>query len=369
MIPTTPTGTADASEIARRMRARLAAARDAGEPAGVLHIVLDRLGRARPGDRPALFAALDALVASRIEPERSIAGATDDGRLVLVCGLERPALEDLARGLVSDARHRTVVGDGHMLRPSLSIGVAHDHDRGAPELEVLCGVAEAGLEVARSGGGNRMVHTDQYASVHARTSGVTAGLSEPPPPARPASSLPQVEVPRPPTRTAAPVETAKASDEETLISKLQEALAGNGHAPGSSRFQRALEELLREHPELDPEHARADLLQRRVRKLVAALELAEGEINRLRRTTEVETGQASIYREVQGLSPDDPLLALKRELMARIFEANEALQGARLRAERPVDRQRVEPQPPVTEETAAERAGSEPTAAERHGVD
>jgi hypothetical protein len=69
-----------------------------------------------------------------------------------------------------------------------------------------------------------------------------------------------------------------------------------------------------------------DILQRRLRKLMRALELAESEITRLRQEQGTERGIASIYRTVQGLSPDDSFLDLKRKMMFDIFEANQQLQ-------------------------------------------
>ena len=41
-----------------------------------------------------------------------------------------------------------------------------------------------------------------------------------------------------------------------------------------------------------------------------------------------DPGVASIYRDVQGISPEDEAKALKKELMQKIFEANLELKDA-----------------------------------------
>ena len=77
------------------------------------------------------------------------------------------------------------------------------------------------------------------------------------------------------------------------------------------------------------------MLQRRLTKLVTELEKAEAEIARLRAQVAREgEGLASIYREVQGLSEDAASAELKREMMARLFEANLALRALAASGER-----------------------------------
>ena len=69
-----------------------------------------------------------------------------------------------------------------------------------------------------------------------------------------------------------------------------------------------------------------ELLQRRLDKLRRLLELRESELGRLAAAGEIEPGLASIYRTVQGLEGDDETVRRKREMMARIFDANLQLQ-------------------------------------------
>ena len=67
---------------------------------------------------------------------------------------------------------------------------------------------------------------------------------------------------------------------------------------------------------------RVQELERRVAKLVAALEASERALARASVLQQLETGLESIYRTVQGLPDDDPEAEAKRDLMRAIFERN-----------------------------------------------
>lgn len=68
-------------------------------------------------------------------------------------------------------------------------------------------------------------------------------------------------------------------------------------------------------------------LERRLRKMNGLLEDREDELRRLVANGRVDSGLASLYREVQGIRDDSPLAETKREMMSSIFEANRKLQG------------------------------------------
>lgn len=84
--------------------------------------------------------------------------------------------------------------------------------------------------------------------------------------------------------------------------------------------QRALEEKTAQHRE---EVRRFEL---RLAKLSQSLEVTEEELRRIAAMKNIDPGIASIYRTVQGLSPDDENAEAKREMLAGIFEANLKLQ-------------------------------------------
>ncbi len=63
-------------------------------------------------------------------------------------------------------------------------------------------------------------------------------------------------------------------------------------------------------------------LERRISKLVGSVESMEKALDQLARTKDLETGIASIYRTVQGLSSDEQGVDQKRLMMAAMFAAN-----------------------------------------------
>jgi hypothetical protein len=70
-----------------------------------------------------------------------------------------------------------------------------------------------------------------------------------------------------------------------------------------------------------------ELMERRITKLTRSLEVTEARLAEVARTGVTE-GISSIYRQVQGLNPQDAQFDKKRELMKAIFDANLALQTA-----------------------------------------
>ena len=79
-------------------------------------------------------------------------------------------------------------------------------------------------------------------------------------------------------------------------------------------------------------HARddqIDRLERRVAKLVLSLETTERTLNRVAAMKNIDLGIASLFRVVQGLSPEDENALLKKQMMELIFKANVELQEKR----------------------------------------
>jgi hypothetical protein len=70
------------------------------------------------------------------------------------------------------------------------------------------------------------------------------------------------------------------------------------------------------------QQSQIELLQRRLAKLGQSLELTEEELRRVMAAKSIDPGVASIYRTVQGLSVEQADAELKKEMMAKIFEAN-----------------------------------------------
>jgi len=76
------------------------------------------------------------------------------------------------------------------------------------------------------------------------------------------------------------------------------------------------------------DQGRVDILERRVRKLRAALSKMETDLADLARQAEIDPGLASIYRDVQGLSSEESERERKSALLTQIFEQNVALRRA-----------------------------------------
>lgn len=126
-----------------------------------------------------------------------------------------------------------------------------------------------------------------------------------------------------------PVEPRSLAQDEALRADLERLLA-------SPTPRATLEEVLRCEAERreralasvrSVEQERVDLLERRLTKLRAALAQQERELAELARRAQLDPGVASIYREVQGLSPEASDREAKAQLLRSIFEQNLMLQG------------------------------------------
>jgi exonuclease VII large subunit len=67
-------------------------------------------------------------------------------------------------------------------------------------------------------------------------------------------------------------------------------------------------------------------LQRRIAKLTESLDQTEQRLRKVSSMKTIDDGISSIYREVQGLNPQDSDFGKKKELMSAIFQANKRLQ-------------------------------------------
>jgi len=284
-----------------RARALFARAMEGQLDLACLLISVDRLARYRdPALREALRSAVEGVV--RSDPEGGTWRVLRSGdELLVLC--PRLALSDTgpaARALVEGVRRLSVRRKERNLRPRVSIGVAHNRNRPELDFETLLGVARESLGVAQAAGGDRWVHTELY-ELLTRRNHATGGATEAASPHFEELAA-GVEPPAPAPATAAPVQggVAGASGSADPVS------------PASA-------------PEAAP---LVDLLERRIAKLNKALERADAEIQHLKRALGGSPGVSSIYRSVQGLSPDEPLLDLKRRLMREIFDANQALRKA-----------------------------------------
>ena len=73
--------------------------------------------------------------------------------------------------------------------------------------------------------------------------------------------------------------------------------------------------------------SQVDTLERRVAKLNLSLEESERALLELSKAKNIDSGVASVYRTVQGLSQNEDQWKVKEALLVKVFEANQVLQG------------------------------------------
>ncbi len=233
-------------------------------------------------------------------------------------------IADLGDALVEEARTLTApTADGGTTSITLSVGVAHNQHSGPMSFEILLREAETGLSMAQQGGGDRCV---QWLEVETELDRLREELEE---------QMREVDKRH--------EDFAKEQDDlaeqrgKAFVAKIQEVFAQEEPSAPIVRLEKAMIELAMNEvaewrqsnlaQQLADSNRQVENLERRVRKLTDLLDVTEGELRRVASMKDVDTGIASIYRTVQGLSMADPNAELKKELMRNIFEANLALLG------------------------------------------
>jgi diguanylate cyclase (GGDEF)-like protein len=264
-----------------------------------------------------LGASLAAL--RRVTREHDLLLALQGERIVALFPHAQPELGALlARKLLEAARELRFEREGRSLRISFSIGVAHNRHRDAISFETLLTVAEEGLAVADSAGGDRFVETELYQLIEQQRRAREQQAQRAGDPAEaPAASA---------TSAAPPARAPGLGD--TLLDVLS-AMGVRVDDPERLDQQSLTQLLFRLQDERAPvaqgelaeERRKNDILERRISKLVAQLGVTEAELKRIAQLKNVDLGIASIYREVQGLGPESQVQR-KREMMKEIFTAN-----------------------------------------------
>jgi GGDEF domain-containing protein len=301
-------------------------------PIACLLVAVDRIERFTDLSlRDVLRTAVDGLVAREPESHDWLVGRSGEYVLVLCPGVTVQDAPPAARRLIEEARKLRVMHGKRKLRVTLSIGIAHNHKRPELAYEAFLGVALESLGVAQGAGGNRWVHTELYDMLRRRFPDRAPAAppvvdSAPVASAAPATSVaPAIPAPA----HAAPPTPAVPHGSAPIAPASSTAPPPSTVAPGAVvRIQPGVPAAPSLPPPLEetgPTSETIEILQRRVRKLANALEEAEVEIAALR-GEQAEAGVASIYRTVQGLSPDEAFIDLKRKLMSDIYEANRQLQ-------------------------------------------
>ncbi len=286
-------------ELGRLLEAGFQEARGARRPVAFLMVEPDRLEGVVEPARAALWSELEELLGSLLGGGRAIGGWKGGRLLALLPELERADLETLASALVAAGRELSVDRAGVPGSVSLSLGVAHCRGREEVALQTLQRVAEEGLRVAVSGGGNRWVHTELYALLGRLDGGGEPVRKGADPQEAPVTALRFVTdaeeretPPEAPPRAILPAPPPEDSE--------------------MARLRRRLEE-----------RGRAmDILERRLDKVCVLLDATEDQLRTALSARDLDPGLASIYREVQGLDAGEPQIVAKKRLMRQVFEQN-----------------------------------------------
>ena len=168
----------------------------------------------------------------------------------------------LARRMLAAVKKQRFELDGRVLKVAASVGVSRNDDGASESFDALVAAAEEGLRAAQRGGGDRHVEIDQHRAAEERRRRLDAAPA-----------------PRPSAAAALP-------------------------------------------DELLERDLKIELLERRLAKLMSMLDVTEEELRRVQVAKQVDLGQPSIYRQVQGLSATETQQEKKRDMMRSIFEAN-----------------------------------------------
>jgi diguanylate cyclase (GGDEF)-like protein len=322
-------------QVQRLMRVEFDRAQRYRYPVVMLLVAVDRLAQLQDlyGSelKEQVLQALTRLLKTDTRACDSIASTVDDRALVLVPHATPEGGNAIAKRILEAMRGMQFECDGRPTRITVSIGGAHNQQRGELSFETMLQVAQGGVEVAQRGGGNRYVHSDLYEFFEQRRRAQSPRTAAPEP--APALAAPPAPRAPAPTLPVQPVQPAASGGHHILGDKIRELLGGESidEALLARIEQQVITSVVREmRAQLDSamadsnsEHRRQiELLERRISKLTDSLGVTEDELARVLRLKGIDAGVASIYRSVQGLSPDAVQAELKRELMSKIFQAN-----------------------------------------------
>jgi len=206
---------------------------------------------------------------------------------------------------------------------TISIGIGHNSHMGPMSFQILIEEAEAGLSFARANGGDHSVQLrDVESELDRLREELEATIEE-----FKAHSESQTR------------EQAGAEEDwgRGLISKIVQAFSDQPEQSATIvRVERVVIDLVKEEVgrwqeisasrHVSESQEQIELLERRIEKLTEHLDKTEAELRRVAAMKAIDSGIASVYDTVQGLSSGDSEFERKNEMLKGIFEANFALQ-------------------------------------------
>jgi diguanylate cyclase (GGDEF)-like protein len=302
-----------AEEVRQLMQVEFERARRYGYAIACLTIQVDRLEQLETMHgleaKSSILNTIADLVKGATRAGDLLGYLAQDRLVVLVPHTTGEAARALAERLLTGARKLRFASQSRTLRVTLSIGIAHNQNADAKSFAILEEVAEDGRAVADSSGGDRVSETDLYRLHQAKH-----------------------EVPVGGYRGRLETLVDEQGDFASAVAQITDEIIERAIREAREEWAKALppvdDKPAAEQPSTTEKDEAAaykqqvELLQRRLAKLTESLGLTEQELARVRRMKAVDSGIESVYRDVQGLGADGEHSEIKRELMAKIFEAN-----------------------------------------------
>ena len=233
--------------------------------------------------------------------------------------VEPKAVASLATNLMDRVRALKVEHEGQEHRVTVSVGVAHNLQSRAMRFEDFLDDAEKGLRLAQSRGGDRC---EMFADAEQSIDTIKEELQ---------SQAAEIR------NQQKSYFEEKAGLEEKWGRELLEKILAAFHAEteiseATIRLEQNVLQLVSQEVSslkessalraLAESQQQIEQLERRVNKLTQSLDVTEKELKRVAAMKNVDTGVASIYRSVQGISDDDDDAEQKREMLQDLFDAN-----------------------------------------------
>ena len=310
-------------EIQRLMRIEFERALRYEYPVSLMLVEVDRLEYLHDlygyESRTEILQAIIAQMRSITRASDFLGCMMDDRLMALFPHAADRASDAIAGRLLRGCRELSFQSDGRTLRITLSIGITTAVDGSETDFDEFVNSAIEGLRYATETGGDRYVRRETAADLiedlREQLESQARALQEKQ--VSIATPIPFIEdLPRAHVGNqirslfgALPERTEELLALENEVVALTEAAVRNAH-------DRAVAEHVEEHGR------QVDVLERRVGKLKDLLDATEAELHRIAELKGVDSGIASIYRSVQGISEEDRDFERKKEVLTILFEAN-----------------------------------------------
>lgn len=243
----------------------------------------------------------------------------DDRMMAMFPHTPERASDGIAGRLLRGSRGLTFESDGRKLRVTLSAGIATATPGKDISFEEFLESATDGLRFAMDWGGDRYARreaaTDLIENLREELESEAQLLREQQ--LRVSTPVPRIEdLPGDSVGQEIRDLFRAHPDREEDLDALEARITTAALAALEGAKERAVAEKVKEYTD------RVDILERRITKLKDVLDTTETELRRIATLKGVDSGIASVYRSVQGLSEEEGDFGRKQEILTVLFEAN-----------------------------------------------